>query len=147
MLKTSLTTLMSFKSNDAPVTFLWKSVHVISVVLWLWYLLKIQWFRWCNKVTLLPLCLYCIVFWYITLVTSTYVWEMDPGPHMLCIRFCPQNRVWQFWKANRMRTMYVLGSETHVHSDYIFGHHHTLLKINSGKSTLLHQDFQDIYNH
>jgi hypothetical protein len=33
MLKTSLTTLMSFKSNDAPVTFLWKSVHVISVVL------------------------------------------------------------------------------------------------------------------
>jgi hypothetical protein len=32
-----------------------------------------------------------------------------------------------------MRTMYVLGSETHVHSDYIIGHHHTLLKINSGK--------------
>jgi hypothetical protein len=25
-------------------------------------------------------------------VTSTYVWEMDPGPHMICIRFCPPPR-------------------------------------------------------
>jgi hypothetical protein len=25
-------------------------------------------------------------------VTSTYVWKMDLGTHMLCIRFCPQNR-------------------------------------------------------
>jgi hypothetical protein len=49
---------------------------------------------WCNKVTLLSLCLYCIVFWYITLVMSTYVWKIDPGTHMLCIRFCPQNWVW-----------------------------------------------------
>jgi hypothetical protein len=32
-----------------------------------------------------------------------------------------------------MRTMYVLRSETHVHNDYIIGHHHTLLKVNSGK--------------
>jgi hypothetical protein len=39
----------------------------------------------------------------------------------------------QFWKANRMRNMYVPGSETHVHSDYIIGHHHTMLEINSGK--------------
>jgi hypothetical protein len=39
----------------------------------------------------------------------------------------------RFWKANRMRTMYVPGSETHVHSDYITGHHHTMLEINSGK--------------
>jgi hypothetical protein len=39
----------------------------------------------------------------------------------------------RFWKANRMRTMYVSGSETHVHSDYIIGHHHTMLKVNSGK--------------
>jgi hypothetical protein len=39
----------------------------------------------------------------------------------------------RFWKANRMRTMYVSGSETHVHSDYIIGHHHTMLEINSGK--------------
>jgi hypothetical protein len=31
-----------------------------------------------------------------------------------------------------MRTMYVPGSETHVHSDYIVGHHHTLLKILEG---------------
>jgi hypothetical protein len=28
-----------------------------------------------------------------------------------------------------MRTMYVLRSETHVHNNYIVGHHHTLLKI------------------
>jgi hypothetical protein len=28
-----------------------------------------------------------------------------------------------------MRTMYVSGSETHVHNDYIIRHHHTLLKI------------------
>jgi hypothetical protein len=28
-----------------------------------------------------------------------------------------------------MRTMYVPGSETYVHSDYIVGHHHTLLKV------------------
>jgi hypothetical protein len=39
----------------------------------------------------------------------------------------------RFWKANRMRTMYVTGSETHVHSDYIIGHHHTMLKLNNGK--------------
>jgi hypothetical protein len=38
----------------------------------------------------------------------------------------------RFWKANRMRTMYVPGSETHVHNDYIIRHHHTLLKVNSG---------------
>jgi hypothetical protein len=39
----------------------------------------------------------------------------------------------RFWKANQMRTMYVPESETHVHSDYIIGHHHTMLEINSGK--------------
>jgi hypothetical protein len=38
----------------------------------------------------------------------------------------------RFWKVTRMQTMYVLGSETHVHSDYIIGHHHTMLEINSG---------------
>jgi hypothetical protein len=32
-----------------------------------------------------------------------------------------------------MPTMYVPGSETHIHSDYIIGHHHTILKVNSGK--------------
>jgi hypothetical protein len=32
-----------------------------------------------------------------------------------------------------MRTMYVTRSENHVHSDYIIGHHHTLLKVNSEK--------------
>jgi hypothetical protein len=32
-----------------------------------------------------------------------------------------------------MRTMYVPGSETHVHNNYIIGHRHTLLKVNSGK--------------
>jgi hypothetical protein len=44
-----------------------------------------------------------------------------------------------------MRTMYVPGPETHVHNDYIIGHLHTLLKINSENSTLLHQDVQDIH--
>jgi hypothetical protein len=32
-----------------------------------------------------------------------------------------------------MRTMYVSGSETHTHNDYIIGHHHLFLKVNSGK--------------
>jgi hypothetical protein len=41
--------------------------------------------------------------------------------------------------------MYVTGSETHVHSDYILGHHHTLLKVKSGKVLLLHQDVHDIH--
>jgi hypothetical protein len=44
-----------------------------------------------------------------------------------------------------MQTMYVPGSETHIHSDYIIGHHHTLLKVNRGKVLLLHQDVQDIH--
>jgi hypothetical protein len=44
-----------------------------------------------------------------------------------------------------MQTMYVSGLETHVHNDYIIGHHHTLLKVNSGKVLLLHQDVQDIH--
>jgi hypothetical protein len=44
-----------------------------------------------------------------------------------------------------MRTMYVPGLETHVYNDYIIGHHHTLLKINSGIGTLLHQDVQEIH--
>jgi hypothetical protein len=44
-----------------------------------------------------------------------------------------------------MRTMYVLGSEPHVHSNYIIGHHHTLLKVNSENVLLLHQDVQDIH--
>jgi hypothetical protein len=39
--------------------------------------------------------------------------------------------------------MYVSGSETHVHSDYIVGHHHNLLKIMAELSTLLHQAVQD----
>jgi hypothetical protein len=41
--------------------------------------------------------------------------------------------------------MYMSGSETHVHSDYMIGHHHTLPKMNSENSTLLHQDVQDIH--
>jgi hypothetical protein len=32
-----------------------------------------------------------------------------------------------------MRTMYVPGSETHVHIDYIIVHHHTMLEINREK--------------
>jgi hypothetical protein len=37
----------------------------------------------------------------------------------------------RFWKAKQMRTMYVPGSETHVHSDYIIEHHHIMHEINS----------------
>jgi hypothetical protein len=44
-----------------------------------------------------------------------------------------------------MGTMNVPGPETHVHSDYIIGHHHALLKVNSGKVLLLYQDVQDIH--
>jgi hypothetical protein len=32
--------LMSIESNDVPVTFRWKSVHVYSAVLWWWYFLR-----------------------------------------------------------------------------------------------------------
>jgi hypothetical protein len=41
--------------------------------------------------------------------------------------------------------MYMLGLETHVHSDYIIGYHHTLLKIIAEISNLLHHDVQDIH--
>jgi hypothetical protein len=44
-----------------------------------------------------------------------------------------------------MRTMYVLGSEIHIHNDYIIIHHHTLLKIIAEISTLLHHDVQNIH--
>jgi hypothetical protein len=44
-----------------------------------------------------------------------------------------------------MRTMYVTGLETHVHSDYIVGHHHTLLKLIAEICNLLHQDVQEIH--
>jgi hypothetical protein len=44
-----------------------------------------------------------------------------------------------------MRTMYVPGSKIHVHSDYVVGHHHILLKIIAKISTLLHHDVQIIY--
>jgi hypothetical protein len=44
-----------------------------------------------------------------------------------------------------MRTMYMPGSEIHVHSGYIVGHLHTLLKIIAEYSTLLHHDVQDIH--
>jgi hypothetical protein len=41
--------------------------------------------------------------------------------------------------------MYVPGSEIHIYNDYIVGHHHTLLKIITENSTLLHHDVQDIH--
>jgi hypothetical protein len=50
-----------------------------------------------------------------------------------------------FRRANRMRTMYVPGSGIHVHSDYIIGHHHTMLKIIAELSTLLHHDVRNIH--
>jgi hypothetical protein len=134
MRKTVTMVMTSTESNDASVIFLWKTVHVIFVILWWWYYLRHlylddvikllyslyafialtfnilhlwrqrmcgKWILahicyafgftpgWCNKVIILSLCLYCINFWYITLVTLIYVWKMDPRSHMLCIRFYP----------------------------------------------------------
>jgi hypothetical protein len=51
----------------------------------------------------------------------------------------------QFWKVKQMRTIYVSGSEIHVHNDYIIGHHHTLLKIIVEISTLSHHGVQNIH--
>jgi hypothetical protein len=34
---------------------------------------------------------------------------------------------------------------THIHNDHIIGHHHIMLKVNSGKVLYLHQDVQDIH--
>jgi hypothetical protein len=93
MKKILMETSMNTKSNDVPVIFLWEIAHVISALLW-WYILRYYYLDDVIKTILLSLLLYCIVFWYITLVTSTYVWKMDLGTHMLCIRFCPQNRAW-----------------------------------------------------
>jgi hypothetical protein len=44
-----------------------------------------------------------------------------------------------------MRTMYVSGSEIHVHNNYIIRHHHTLLKIIVEISILLHHDVRNIH--
>jgi hypothetical protein len=45
-----------------------------------------------------------------------------------------------------MRTMFVPGSEIHVHIDYIIGHHHTMLKIVAERSIiLLHHDVRNIH--
>jgi hypothetical protein len=43
--------------------------------------------------------------------------------------------------ANHVRASII----THVHIDYIIGHHHTMLKVNSGKVLYLHQYVQDIH--
>jgi hypothetical protein len=89
MKKTLMEILMNTESNDAPVIFLWEIIHVISALLW-WYILRYYYLDVVIKTILLSLRLYCNVFWYITLVTSTYVWKMDFGTHMLWIRFCPR---------------------------------------------------------
>jgi hypothetical protein len=45
-----------------------------------------------------------------------------------------------------MQTMYVPGSEIHVHNDYIIEHHHTMLKIIAEiGTTLLHHDVRNIH--
>jgi hypothetical protein len=40
---------------------------------------------------------------------------------------------------------YVLGSEIHIHKDYIIRHHHIMLKIIAEISTLLHHDVRNIH--
>jgi hypothetical protein len=74
-------------------------------------------------------------------LSTTCTWRMVSLKDLMCRELVPLNLCIQvmntckincptrFWKANRMWTMYVQGSETHIHSDYIVGHHHTLLKI------------------
>jgi hypothetical protein len=39
----------------------------------------------------------------------------------------------------------MLGSEIHVHTDYIIRHHYTLFKVIAEISTLLHHDVQNIH--
>jgi hypothetical protein len=39
----------------------------------------------------------------------------------------------RFLKGKPNANMYVPGLETHVHIEYIIGHHHTMLEINSEK--------------
>jgi hypothetical protein len=107
MKKTLMEILMNTESNDALIIFLWDITHVISAILW-WYCLRYYCLDVVIKTTLLSLRLYCIVLWYITLVTSTYVWKMDLRTHMLFIRFCPQNRVWHsnLWRFLTTRFWY-----------------------------------------
>jgi hypothetical protein len=90
MRKTVTMVMMSSESSDAPIILLWEITHVISAVLLSWYYLRLLSLDDVIKLLYSLLCLYYIVFWYITLVTSTYVWKMDPGTHMLCIRFSPK---------------------------------------------------------
>jgi hypothetical protein len=80
----------------------------------------------------------------IMLILIHTLWNANINESMSCVRyFYPfvflfiykMMKVYchtRFWKANRMRTMYVAASETHIHNDYIIGHHHTLLNENSG---------------
>jgi hypothetical protein len=65
--------------------------------------------------------------------TSVSSNDVNTAPSIYASQYTVARCHTQFWKANRMRTMYGSGSETHVHNDYIIGHHHTMLEINSGK--------------
>jgi hypothetical protein len=68
--------------------------------------------------------------------------EVVEGPRSFIANSCLSHPVFEGNpNANHVRR----GLETHVHSDYIVGYHHTLFKVNSGNSTLLHQDVQDIH--
>jgi hypothetical protein len=143
------TVTISTESSDAPVIFLWEITHVISAILWWWYHLRLLKSRWCNKVMILsftPL-LHCLLIYYtcnVNICVENGSWHtyamhsvLPLKPGVTFPRFCLLYHLChtQFWKANRMRTMYVPGSETHVHSDCIIGHHHTLLKIIAELST------------
>jgi hypothetical protein len=77
----SLATLMMNNMGDCPC-YLCCTLMMI--------LFNTFMYVWCNKVIIPSLRLYCIVFWYITHVMSTYVCKMDPSTHMLCIQFCPK---------------------------------------------------------
>jgi hypothetical protein len=96
-----LSTTMNSKSNDAPVIFLWEIASVIYFRFTLmWYLFKIQWCRWCNKVlySLFTPLLHCLLIYYTCDVNLCV--EMDPGTHMVCARFYPlEPGVTVFWRT------------------------------------------------
>jgi hypothetical protein len=60
---------------------------------------------------------------------------------MKLLRLCHTRFLESKLNANHVRARI----RTHVHSDYIIGHHHTMLKLNSGKVLYLHQDVKDIH--
>jgi hypothetical protein len=104
-----------------------------ALLLWLWLTLRLFLYQYirlyclCRRESTIP----SSMAWRRPFLRSPSRW---PTPMSSRSSLSPSHGVTPgFWKVNRMWTMYVPGSETYVHSDYIIGQHHTLLKVNSGK--------------